>query len=186
MDIDLPRQPGSACMLFTILARGFALTRTLFRRAGTITIPATVVATLVLATLTYPGGLSSAYSDLRDHTTLRQGMESARTDSSQLDTSLLNMSDRIAMKEQWIDELISGRATLKATTRRFMELNQSSEVTLRTIEEHFRGRTTEEKAARNVMAYVQVRLKFGSAPSNTPQRLQGEFHEQFGATVAVN
>jgi hypothetical protein len=181
-----PRLPGSACILTTILARGFALIRTLFHRVGTITIPATVVATLVLATFTYPGGVSAAYSDLQDHTTLQQTMESARTDSSQLDTSLMNMSDRIALKEQWIDELISGRATLKSTTRRFMELNQSSDVTLKTIEAHFRGRTSEEKAARNVMAYVQIRLKFGAAPSNTPQRLQSEFHDQFGTTVAVN
>ena len=186
MNIDLPRQPGSACILPTILVRGFPLIRTLLRRASTVTIPATVVATLVLATFTYPGGVSAAYSDLQDHTTLRQSMESARIDSTQLDTSLLNMSDRIAVKEQWIEELISGRATLKSTTRRFMELNRNSDVTLKTIEAHFRGRTSEEKAARNVMAYVQVRLKFGSAPSNTPQRLQSEFQEQFGTTVAGN
>ena len=186
LDIGLPRLSGLACILITILARGFALIRILLRRVGTITIPATVVATLVLATLTYPGGVSAAYSDLQDHTTIEQSMESARTDSSQLDTSLMCMGDRIAKKEQWIDELISGRATLKATTRRFMELNQSSEVTLKTIEEHFRGRTSEEKAARNVLAYVQVRLKFSSAPSNTPQRLQSEFHEQFGTTVTMN
>ncbi len=186
MNIDLPRQPGPACILTTILARGFALTCTLLRRAGTITIPATVVATLVLATFTYPGGVSAAYSDLQDHTTLQQSMESAKTDSSQLDSSLMNVTDRIALKEQWIDELISGRATLKTTTLRFMELNRSSEVALKTIEEHFRGRTSEEKAARNVMAYVVVRLKFAAAPSNTPQRLQSQFHDQFGTTVAVN
>ena len=50
----------------------------------------------------------------------------------------------------------------------------------------FAGATDEEKAARNVIAFVKARLHTASTPSNTPQRIQNEFREMFGTTVNLD
>ena len=162
------------------------MSRILFRFRRTLAVPAAFGATLALATLTYPGGVAAAYGDLKDYDTHREQLESTRATNSQLDVNLMNLMDRLALKEQWLDELISGRATLKVTTRRFVELNRSSETAKEVISHQFAGATDEEKAARNVIAFVQARLHTASTPSNTPQRLQNEFREMFGTTVNLD
>ena len=159
---------------------------TLLRIRRIVTIPAAFGATLLLATFTYPGGLSAAYHDIQDYDAIRADMRTTRTDDAKLDAILINILDRITMKEQWLDELLAGRATLKVTTQRFMELNTSNEITRRAIDDQYAGACYEEKAARNVVDFVRTRLRTSPGPSNTPQRIQAEFREQFGSAVSVN
>ncbi len=159
--------------------------RSLPRTRRILTIPAALGLALALVAFTHPGGLATAYDDLQDYDGHRQQLETMRIDSHRLDADLVNLTDRIALKGQWIEELVEGRATLKTTTQRFMELNRSNDRSRQIIEDHGRGATYEEKAARNVVDYLRLRLRMGPMPSDTPQRIRGEFQAWFGTTVDV-
>ncbi len=155
-------------------------------RARFLTLPAAFVAILTMAMLTYPGDLSATYRDFGDYEDNTRELETTRTTNAQLDVNLISLMDRINLKEQWLKELIADRATLRVTMQRFIGLNRSNDVARETIEKQYAGATYEEKAARNVIDFVKTRLATTPGPSNTPQRLQSEFHAMFGTTVAVN
>lgn len=155
-------------------------------RARFLTLPTAFGATLALAMLTYPGGLSAAYRDFGDYEDNSRALETTRTTNAKLDVNLIGLMDRINLKEQWLNELIADRATLRVTIHRFIGLNRSNDLARETIEKQYAGATYEEKAARNVIDFVKTRLATTPGPSNTPQRLQSEFHAMFGTTVSVN
>ena len=83
----------------------------------TAAIPAAFGVCLALAAFTYPGGLACAYDDLRDFQNHQRTMSEGKTDARFYEASLANLSDRMALKEQYITDLIAGRSTLRETTR---------------------------------------------------------------------
>ncbi len=161
------------------------MNRILVRLPRSLTIPAAFGATLAMAMLTYPGGLSAAYSDFENYDEHARQLETTRSSNARHDSSLVNLMDRINTKEQWLEELIAGRATLRATTERFMGLNRSNDAARTAIDFHYPGATDEEKAARNVIDFANTRLAYTPGPSDTRRRLQTEFRDQFGTTVAM-
>ena len=162
------------------------MNRMLFRLPRRLTIPAAFGAALTLAMLTYPGGLSAAYSDFEHYDEHTRQLESKRSTDSHYDASFLNVMDRINTKEQWLGELIESRASLRTTTQRFMGLNRSNDTARTTIETYYTGATYEEKAARNVIDFAKARLQHTPGPSDTRQRLRTEFRAMFGTTVAMD
>jgi len=140
--------------------------RLAFRR--TAAIPAVLGATLALATFTYPGGLACAYDDLRNLEEYEAQMANGKIVSNRHDATLVNLADRLALKDRILADLIDGRTDLSEATRRFMELNATNDVARNAVEDSFAGDTYEEKSARNVIEFVRNRLLGGPAPSNTP------------------
>ena len=147
-------------------------------------IPAAIGTLLASAAFTYPGGLASAYDDLGDYDGHRRQMADSRIADMHSDAVFANLTDRIALKEQMMDELISGRATLRETTRGFMEINAGNETTRTVIGQQYCGSTYEEKSARNVIDFAVNRLRHSPSPSNTYQRLEGQFREMFGREIS--
>ncbi len=154
-----------------------------FRR--TAAIPAAFGAAIALAAFTYPGGLACAYEDFRDLEIHRRQMSESAGECRHHDATLVNLSDRIAIKDRLIGDLIAGHATLRETTVRFMDLNRSNEMARDAIECHYSGGSSEEKAARNVIDFAVAALKTAPAPSNTPQRIEGQFREMFGKAISM-
>jgi hypothetical protein len=91
----------------------------------------------------------------------------------------------MALKEQYIADLIAGHSNLRETTRLVVELNRSSEATCQSIDSSFPGDTFEEKTARSVVEYVRYRIPNTPAPSNTPQRIAAQFREMFGKEISM-
>jgi hypothetical protein len=151
----------------------------------TAAIPAVLGATLALAAFTYPGGLACAYDDFRDLEEHRSAMARGKIDSAHYDATIVNLADRLALKDQIIAELVEGRTTLADATRQFMAINSSSDATRAAVEDNYRGATYEEKAARNVIEFVKSYLSTAPAPSNTPQRIEGQFRAVFGKEISV-
>ena len=89
------------------------------------------------------------------------------------------------MKDQWIDELIAGRATLKSTVQRFIDLNRSNEAVVRSIDDQYAGATCEEKAARNVCDFVNTRIRIGLATSTAARDIQNQFRAAYGSNVVI-
>ena len=156
-----------------------------FRFRRTAAIPAAFGAALTLAAFTYPGGLACAYEDFRDLESHRKQMSECAVESRHHDATIVNLADRMAIKDQLIGDLIAGRATLRVTTARFVELNRSNETASGAVESHYPGDSYEEKAARNVVDFAIATLRTAPAPSNTPQRIEGQFREMCGKAISV-
>lgn len=151
----------------------------------TAAVPAVLCATLALAAFTYPGGLACAYDDLRNMDEYRAQMERGRIESNHYDATIVNLADRLALKDQIIAELIEGRIALPEATRRFMDLNASSDSARTAVEAYGTGDSYEEKSARNVIEFAQGRLSGMPAPSNTRQRIEDQFRAKFGKAVSA-
>ena len=159
--------------------------RHLFRLPRLAVIPASVGAIVAAAALTYPGGLNAAYDDFHDYESHREIVASTPASNAQLDATIVNLTDRIAMKEQWIEELISGRATLNITVQRFLDLNRSNETIYHLIDDQYPGATYEEKAARNVCDFVNMRIRVGPATSTAARDIQNQFRAAYGSNVVI-
>ena len=159
--------------------------RHLLRLPRLAMIPASVGAVVALAALTYPGGLNAAYDDVQDYESHREIMASNPASNAQLDATIMNLTDRITMKEQWIDDLIAGRATLRTTVQHFMDLNRGNEMVTRSIVDHHTGATYEEKAARNVCEFVNTRIRIGLATSTAARDIQNQFRAAYGSNVLI-
>lgn len=159
--------------------------RHLFRLPRLALIPASVGAIVAAAALTYPGGLNAAYDDFHDYESHREIMASTPASNARLDATIVNLTDRIVMKEQWVDELIAGRATLSTTVRSFMDLNRSNDAVTQSIGEHYAGATYEEKAARNVCDFVNTRIRIGLATSTAARDIQNQFRATYGSNVVI-
>ena len=159
--------------------------RHLFRLPRLAAIPASVGAMVAATALTYPGGLNAAYDDFHDYESHREIMASAPATSAQHDATIVNLTDRIAMKEQWVEELIAGRATLKATVQRFSDLNRSNDAVTRCIADQYVGATHEEKAARNVCDFVNAQLRTGLATSTAARDIRTQFRAAYGSDVVI-
>ena len=151
----------------------------------TAAVPAILGATLALATFTYPGGLACAYDDLRNMEEYRAQMEEGRIVSNRYDATIVNLADRLALKEQIVTELIEGRMALSEATRRFIGLNLGSDSARAAVENYVRGDTFEEKSARNVIDFAKGRLSSVPGPSNTLPRIEGQFHTMFGKAISA-
>ncbi len=151
----------------------------------TAAIPAVLGATLALAAFTYPGGLACAYDDFRDLEEYRATMAKGEIDSNHYDATIVNLGDRLAIKEQIVADLIEGRMMLAEATRRFIDLNSTNDTTRAAVESTFPGDTYEEKAARNVIEFVKASLRNFPAPSNTPQLIAGQFRAMFGKSISM-
>lgn len=122
-----------------------------------VSIPLTVAGVIGLVALTYPGGLSAAYQDARDSGTVKEQLSEAERVRESLTSRGEVISERIAVKEAAVNELIHGHTSFRATVERFVELYEGDETLLAVLRHEYGDRSLEELAGRNVIAYVAKR-----------------------------
>lgn len=86
---------------------------------------------------------------------------------------------RIAYKDELIDRLIAGEATLAEVAGEFLFLNQDTQ-TLDKVRSMYPGSDDEEKSARNVLDYVRCRNLPTKTNARLIERLQREFERAYG------
>jgi hypothetical protein len=121
----------------------------------------------------------AAGSDAAAHTDPE--MEAA---NSELQARQDTVTARIAYKEQLIDKLIAGRATLPEVAGEFLYLNQNTR-TLTMIRNLYSGSDDEERSARNVLDYVRQRMLPAEQNARVFERLHREFEQAYGHPRAV-
>lgn len=142
-----------------------------------LALPAAVAAALAVTTLN-PTTLAGAE-------TLSQSELFAAADDPELsavnqtlDQRLEAVAARTAYKEDLVDQLLAGRATLAAVADNFLRVNAESPECLAVMRMHFPGTDDRETSARNVIEYAHQRV----APADWPaiaRRLTGEYQAVF-------
>jgi hypothetical protein len=138
------------------LARGKFVNRFLHLNCW-VAIPLTVAGVIGLVALTYPGGLSAAYQDVRDSGELNEQLSEAQREDESLEFRKEIVVERIANKEAAITHLIDGHIRFPEAVERFLELIQEDEANLSVLRNQYGKRSVEELASRNVIAYVAKR-----------------------------
>jgi hypothetical protein len=85
---------------------------------------------------------------------------------------------RIAYKEELIDRLIAGEATLEEVAGEFLYLNQGTRA-IDMIRDKYPGTDDEEKSARNVIDYVDWRRLPAEQGARLMERLRCEFEQAY-------
>lgn len=117
-----------------------------------------VAVTVLTTCLIAPEWTQAAGLDLWHVPELRSQLEAENTKKQEIDADLEESRNRIVLKQQIIDELVAGTATLKEATAQFLELNQGHEASMLAIRKAYKGASDEEKTARNVITYAAWRL----------------------------
>jgi hypothetical protein len=138
----------------------------------------TAVALVAAALLVSPGpgtigGEAAAYSDPDQDAVLRD--LAARREA---------VMARITYKEELIDRLIDGQATLAEVSGEFLRLNRDTPalVIIRTL---YHGSGDEEKSACNVIEFVSTRRLPAERNAEVMGRLQREFEQTYGHRCAI-
>jgi len=103
----------------------------------------------------------------------------ART--AELSSHGLTVERRMAYKEQLVADLLEHRYTLDQVAREFLAVIAEDETNLRLLRAHFPGRTDEERAARNVIAYVGTQPLPDYEAARAVAHLQAEFRRLYPA-----
>jgi hypothetical protein len=98
---------------------------------------------------------------------------------SELEAQLQSVKDRTAYKSDLIDRLIAGNATLAEVTDEFRRLNRGTPA-VGVIRVYYRGSSDEEKNARNVITFVDLRPLPADRKAEVLARLAREFEGRFG------
>jgi hypothetical protein len=155
------------------------LTR-LFTLPRWVSFPVVLTALIVTAAVSYPGGLTAAYADLRDSGRLNDSLQSSRTTERQLGERLSGLRDRIDYKEELVTALIRGDVTLTGVADEFAALNRDDEQSLMLQRKRYGDLDEAELAAVNVLDYVRSRVGDDSGTPAVLARLRAEFRQRFG------
>ncbi|MGL6094926.1 MAG: hypothetical protein ACRC7O_03860 [Fimbriiglobus sp.] len=152
-----------------------------FRRlAKNSTVPATAFATALGILLTYPGGISAAYSDIccfDDHAHQLTDEQAAGAD---LTARTHVIAERINIKEGLVSDLVDGRTTLAAVADRFYELNRDVPACMGAVRSKYPDVPDDERIALNVLDFVRVRELPPDRAGVVFARLAAEYEQMFG------
>jgi hypothetical protein len=143
-----------------------------------LTVPLVAGSLAGLAALTYPGGLVSAYQDLRDSQELKDEIYQEQQLERTLENQSILIQERIHSKEQAVRLLIQGYQDFQATIERFIELYDTDETVLSGLRIRYGNRSVNELASLNVLDYV----KSQPSPDATSlyERLRSQHDLRFG------
>jgi hypothetical protein len=150
------------------------------RLTRSLTIPATAFCTAVGILLTYPGGISAAYSDLCCFDDATHQLEEDRAAGADLAVRTHAIAERIALKESLVTELIEGRTTLAAVAERFHELNRDVPACMTAVRMKYPDTPDDERMALNVLDFVRVRDLTPTQAEAVFARLDAEYEQTFG------
>ena len=112
----------------------------------------------VAAAIARPEWATQVGIDVWNLPALHEQAECEETRSGELDTEDHEIRRRIGIKEDLIQNLISGRSNLAETTAQFAILNQDYPEYMNLIRMNYSGETDLEKMAQNVIDYTLPRL----------------------------
>lgn len=156
------------------------LFRTLFTLPRWITFPTVVGALVGLIATCYPGGLSAAYADLRDANQLNATVDECKTNDQQLVHRMTGLKERMEYKEELVNALIRGQATLAAVTDQFAEANRGNDQSHLIMRTRYGDLPETELAARSVLDYVRTRVAPDGGSAVALSRVHAEFEHLFG------
>lgn len=117
----------------------------------------TVAGVIGLITLTYPGGLLAMYRDCRDSGELTEQIAESREFRELLDNRKEFISERIAIKEAVINQLIEGQVSYQTAVDQFADLYEDDELNQSVLRYRYGDCSLEELAGRNVLEHVTNR-----------------------------
>jgi hypothetical protein len=133
-----------------------------------------------LAAVCYPGGLSAAYSDLRDAGPLHAAVNDCRDTDRHLTAQIGEVRERMDYKDELITALIHGDLTLTAVTDEFALMNHGHRQMLELQRLRYGDADETELAARNVLEITGSRLGADGGSSVVMTRLRAEYQQRFG------
>jgi hypothetical protein len=131
----------------------------------------------------YPGGVASAYQDAGDLPRLTEELDQLHREQARLEREAVHLSNRIAVKEALIEDLIAGRMTLLAVAEEFAELN-SDDANAAIIRTNYRGENDLERNANNVLSYAEQRVPHPSAKELLMDELNRQYRRIFSRDAA--
>jgi hypothetical protein len=106
-------------------------------------------------------------------------LEQQRLDS--MNQECERTSRRVSMRESIVENLLSGLLTLREAAEQFDALNHTNPPTLAFIRSRFEGNSDEERAARQVIAFVgEYLMQRPSEREKALQRLEYEYRREYG------
>jgi hypothetical protein len=133
-----------------------------------------------LVTYTYPGGMAAAYADLRDSSELSRRLSECECRRDQLNGRSSLVTERIALKEALVYELLDGRSDLDGVAEQFRQLNAQDERALVVLRSRYGQLSEEELATRNVLDYATARAKDRPTRSDSIETLNRQVECRFG------
>lgn len=150
------------------------------RLTRSLTIPATAFFTAVAILLTYPGGISAAYTDLCCFDEDSHQMEDDQVTGVDLSVRTHAIAERIALKESLVTELIEGRTTLAAVAERFHKLNRDVPACMSAVRMKYPEMSDDERMTMNVLDFVKVRDLTPTQLDAVLGRLNTEYEQMYG------
>ena len=144
-------------------------------------VPVLIGLVLVAVAVGHPNGLAAAY----ELPLLTQELQQLKEDRSRLEQESVVVSNRMAVKEALIEDLIAGRITLMVVAERFAEMNSEGS-NAEIIRNHYAGESDLERNAHNVLAYAEPRVNHPSAKELLMRELNHQFRRHFGREPAAN
>ena len=92
------------------------------------------------------------------------------------------VSARLAYKDAHVGELVAGRASLADVAAAFARLNAEDPVARDMVRQAYPGRSDDERAARNVLAFVEARPTPPAERAALLTRLHAEFDRLYPPT----
>ncbi len=145
-----------------------------------LTIPATAFLTAFGILLTYPGGISAAYSDICNFDSTSHQLAEDQATGSNLSIRTQAIAERINLKEALISELIDGRTNLREVSGRFLELNQDVPACMNAIRAKYPELSDDERITMNVIDFVRVRDLSPEKQTEVRTRIAEEYQQMYG------
>lgn len=155
------------------------LTR-MFAIINRVRIPMYVFAVIASVALAYPGGLGAMYHNAQEMTQLSAEMEQLENDRARMDQECVLAANRIALKEAMIEELITGRRTLRDVAEEFARISGNDPCQSQVLQAVYACSSELEFNARNVLCYAEQR----SGTDSVKERVMVELNRQYRELMA--
>jgi hypothetical protein len=111
-----------------------------------------------MVSVAYPGGITALAQDSLDYPRLNRELHDSEVAYEQMGEENSRLSNRIALKDTILSDLIAGRRTFVEAVRDFHELNQSDPRLMQLLRDGSPGCSDEQVIALNVLTYLEHRL----------------------------
>jgi hypothetical protein len=107
------------------------------------------------AILAYPAEADEAGGDIFQIVDAQSRIVEADRNMRKIDRDSELVMRRVAIKQEVIRDLAAGRMTFEDAAQRYVEVNRLQESALTYMRQNYRGRTDEERAARQLAAHLR-------------------------------
>jgi hypothetical protein len=136
------------------------------------------------ALATHPTWASSLGVDVWNVPALKAEIRANAERDRQLNELNESTLQRIEVKETIIAALLARQISLAEATDRFTAINASQPACMELIRQQYAGKTDQEKLARNVMAFVQLRVSPAEWPA-VRRRLEAELRQMLAGSAGL-